>query len=168
MYKKAFVAALVLSSWVGGQVGAQPGSSLAPAVTDDEREFLRRAITDSPYSALVVHTKVEILPMSAKNRPKEPVDVATEESHIYHARVLKTFRGVVHARIRYEMVVEVGEGAGISSRPAIVTLCRDALGRYWWPGPGATLEGKPTNVADATRLGKQLASSKASSFSDCR
>jgi len=169
MQKKACIFALFVSALVGGHVvSAQPVSPLASTMTDQEREFLRRAMSETPYSALVIHTKVEILPMRGKKKSKQPSDVVTEESHIYHARVLETFRGTVQTQIRYEIIVEPGEGAGISSQPNIVTLCRDSGGLYWWPGPGATLDGTPVKVAEARRVGKQLASSKSRSFKDCQ
>jgi hypothetical protein len=166
MTRMAPIVGLLLGVLAGSQVYAQSNSSSASVMTDAELAGLRKALTNTPYSALVVHTKVEILPMSAKPSSTAPADVVTEERHVYYARVLETFRGASHASVRYEMVVERGEGAAIDSKPQIVTLCKDSRA-FYWPGPGASFEGQAATISEARRVGKQLASGKSTSFSDC-
>ncbi|XVJ69392.1 MAG: hypothetical protein HEQ39_06865 [Rhizobacter sp.] len=136
-------------------------------MTDAEREGLRLYVGATPYSALVIHTKVEISPLSGQfTLKKGPHITVTDERHTYHAKVLETFRGKPHINIRYEMVVESWEEAGISSKPQIVTLCMGPRGLYW-SGPGGRFDGVPDAIAAARRVAKQLTSSKPASFSDC-
>ena len=168
MYERVSIVVLLLSTLVGNQVCAQPASSSASVKTDAERAGLRRAIANTPYSALVVHTKVEISPMFGKfTLKKRPHDEVTDERHTYYARVLETFRGKSHTNIRYEMVVESWEEAVISGKPQIVTLCMDPSG-FSWPGPGASFDGEADAIAEARRVGKKLALDKSKTFSDCQ
>lgn len=133
----------------------------------EQRNFLNEAIIATPYSALIVHTRVEIFPVPGEspNRKKQS-GLVTNERHVYSANVLETFRGRVYEKIKYEMVVERGEGASISSDPRIVTLCRDSSGLSW-PGTGASFPGEKDFIADARRIARQLSAVKSNSFAHC-
>lgn len=161
--KSALVSLLLLVS----NVVAQPVPQAVSVMTDAQRDGIRRAITHTPYSALVVHTKVEIFPFPDKSRPVKPPDEMTEERHIYHARVLETFRGPAHASIRYQSIVDRGDSVEFSSKPQIVTLCKGSDG-FYWPGSGASFDGDVEAVAEARRIGKIIALDKPKTFSDCQ
>jgi hypothetical protein len=169
MRGKAEIAFLLSSTLLANQVCAQSASPQVSAMNDEERQWLRRSIEATPYSALVVHTKVEIYPLSGQfTLKKGPHITSTDERHTYHARVLETFRGKSHINIRYEMVVESWEEVGISSKPQIVTLCIGPRG-FFWPGPGASFDGEADAIAEARRVGKKLAlDNKSKTFSDCQ
>lgn len=168
MRGKAEIAFLLSSALLANQVCAQSASPQVSAMNDEERQWLRRSMEATPYSALVIHTKVEISPLSRQfTLKKGPHITVTEERHTYHARVLETFRGKSKINIRYEMVVESWEEAGISSKPQIVTLCMGPRG-FFWPGPGASFDGEVEAVAVARRVGKQLTSDRSKTFSDCQ
>jgi hypothetical protein len=119
-------------------------------------EGLREALLHTPYSALVVHTKVDVLPVP----DEDPNDDLVEERHVYHARVIETFRGSARKRIRYEMIVEKGEPPVLSKAPEIVALCDDE-GRLYWPGVGTSFPGKPALVAQARKTKTVLTASGA-------
>jgi hypothetical protein len=132
-------------------------------------EFLQKAVAGTPYSALVIHTKVEITPLSVRSKnPKKAVEEAAgeEERHTYYARVLETFKGKAHATIRYEMIVEKGESAGLDSKPQLLTLCKGPRG-FYWPGTGASFSGEADMIGVARRAAKQPVARGAASDSQC-
>jgi hypothetical protein len=123
-------------------------------------EGLVNSITETPYSALVVHTKVKVIPLPApaakpkKGAPKEDVvEDAGEERHVYSARVLETFKGKARATIRYEMFVEKGESPELDKKPQIVTLCKSARG-FYLPGVGTSFPGEAELISEARRVAK--------------
>lgn len=125
----------------------------SPQASDDQiAGGLRNALLHTPYSALIVHTRVDVYPMP----DTDPSDDVAEERHVYYARVLETFRGPTHKRIRYEMIVEKGEKPVLSKAPEIVALCND-LGRLYWPGVGTSFPGKPDLLAQARKTKAELA-----------
>lgn len=87
MYRKAPLHTLLLCALVGIHVCAQTASSSASVMTDAEleREALSRAINATLYYTLVVHTKVEVSPMSGKfkSKKRQPDDVMEDERHTY-------------------------------------------------------------------------------------
>ena len=119
-------------------------------------EALQASVAGTPYSALVIHTKVEITPLlDPSSSPKKGGnDGPGEERHTYFARVLETFKGRVFATIRYEMVVEKGESAVFDSKPQLLTLCKGPRG-FYWPGVGSSFLGESEMVAAARRVAKQ-------------
>jgi hypothetical protein len=134
-------------------VFAQSGASLS----DEARlDFLRSAIAGTPYSALVIHSKVEITPLSLRraNAKKSLDDHEGEERHTYHARVLETFKGTAYATIRYEMIVEKNESAKLDSKPQLLTLCKGPRG-FYWPGTGAGFPGEVALIEAARLAAKQ-------------
>ncbi len=94
---------------------------------DVQSVFLSEAIANTPYSAVVKHTDVEVV-----NSP----DDEFISKHIYYAEVIETIRGEESENIRYTMFVERGEDVDLDSSPVIITLCLDN-GNYYWPGVGA-------------------------------
>ena len=147
---------------------AQPTAAAEPATSAAQLNFLRDAITNTPYSALVVHTKVEITAMSARaaNSKKVADDESGEERHIYHARVLETFKGKSYTTIRYEMVVEKGESASVDSEPQLLTLCLGKRG-FYWPGTGASFPGDTEFIAEARRVAKRPVKNATKSSKQC-
>ena len=140
----------------GGALASPPSPGSANDVQAAEARFLKESITQTPYSALVVYTRVDIKPIAGKNGRSNagtppPADV-TEERHTYHARVIETFRGKSVSQLRYDMVVEPGESASIDSTPKILTLCSGPQG-FYWPGTGAVF----TASKDAVVLARQAA-----------
>jgi hypothetical protein len=150
-------------------VFAQATASPEAASGAAQLEFLQKAVAGTPYSALVVHTKVEITPLSVRSKnPKKAAEEASgeEERHTYYARVLETFKGKAHSTIRYEMVVERGESATLDSKPQLLTLCKGPRG-FYWPGTGASFPGDVEMLAAARRAAKQPATRTPASESQC-
>ena len=142
-------------------------SSQAPT---DAREYymeaLERAIAETPYTALIVHTRVDIHPLPPTTRSPAAWDAATDERQVYYARVLQTFRGKPLAHIRYELVAERGEGAHIDSKPQIITLCSGPRG-FYWPGTGAHFPVTDASLALARKVGRQVAAAPTRRFAQC-
>jgi hypothetical protein len=147
------------------QVFAQ---SAASPSTEARLDFLRHAVAGTPYSALVIHSKVEITPLSVRsaNAKKSVDDHEGEERHTYHARVLETFKGTAYATIRYEMIVEKNESAKLDSKPQLLTLCKGPRG-FYWPGTGASFPGDAELVAAARLAAKQTPKGAKPSESHC-
>ena len=166
------VATFIAGSWFNTDgafavtMSAAGETNSAEAMASAEREFLAKAIAQTPYSALVVHTRVDIAPLHNKSAHHEAADVVTEERHIYHARVLETFRGKPASTIRYEMVVERGEGAEIDTKPQILTLCSGPRGLYW-PGTGASFDAVQSSILLARRVARETSSLSPRGYSQC-
>jgi hypothetical protein len=131
-------------------------------------ESLRDAIAGTPYSALVVHTKVEItsLPVRSGKSKKGVEEEADEERHIYHARVLETFKGKAYATIRYESITEKGEAVTLDRKPRVLTLCKESRG-FYWPGTGASFPADADILTEARRVAKQPVISATASNAQC-
>lgn len=127
---------------------------------------LVNAIGKTPYSALVVHTRVDIVPLKAGVRSSADSAHYVEERTIYHARVLETFRGKSVHHIRYEMVGERGEAVVIDSKPQILTLCSGPRG-FYWPGTGASFPAEQDLVVLARRVGREMAQVSPRRFAQC-
>jgi hypothetical protein len=169
MNKKNRVTVACLLWLCATPVFAQSTATPEAASGAAQLEFLQKAVAGTPYSALVIHTKVEIIPLSvrSKNAKKAVEEAAGEvERHTYYARVLETFKGKAHATIRYEMVVEKGESAGLDSKPQLLTLCNGPRG-FYWPGTGASFPGEADMIAVARRAAKQPATRPNVSDSQC-
>ena len=149
-------------------VFGQPTASDQAVSRAEQLESLREAVAATPYSALVIHTKVEIAPLSvrAANPKKAFAQEASDERHTYSARVLETFKGKAYATIRYEMIVEKGESAVLDSKAQLLTLCKGPRG-FYWPGVGASFPGEVEMIAAARRAAKQPATSAKASKSQC-
>jgi len=146
-------------------------SSQGPAATKEETDSyvtvaLVNAIGQTPYSALVVHTRVDIVPLQAGGRSSAESAEYVEERTIYHARVLETFRGKSVRQIRYEMVGERGEAAVIDSKPQILTLCSGPRG-FYWPGTGASFPADQKLLVLARQVGREMAQGAPRSFAQC-
>lgn len=149
-------------------VFAQSAASTETVSRSAILESLRDAIAGTPYSALVVHTKVEIASQSVRSgKPKKGVEEeADEERHIYHARVLETFKGKTYPTIRYESITEKGEGVTLDSKPQVLTLCKGPRG-FYWPGTGASFPADADILTEARRVAKRPAKSATESHSQC-
>ncbi|NJM32683.1 MAG: hypothetical protein HC848_07310 [Limnobacter sp.] len=80
--------------------------------------------------------------------------------------MLKTYRGQSLPEITYTMLVERGEGALISSNPAVITLCESSNG-FYWPGVGAIFPGEEEVISVAEKTSAKI-DSEQSSFSGCK
>ncbi len=78
-------------------------------ISKEELTFIMQTMKDvistTPYSALILHTGVDVISV---------LDDKSVEKHIYHARVLETYRGQELENISYTMFVEKGDGARLS------------------------------------------------------
>jgi hypothetical protein len=124
-----------------------------------ELEALRDTVARAPYAALVAHTKVEVKPIATKSSTADKsvaqgvaVDPGAER-HVYHARVIETFKGKAYKKIRYEMIVEKGEETSLDRKPKIVALCAGKDG-FYWPGVGTSFSSQPKFREAARRVGK--------------
>ncbi|MFN7154202.1 MAG: hypothetical protein ACK4OE_10960 [Acidovorax sp.] len=161
-----FAAVAGVNSTLATPLAQQAPSLMVDAVEAEARDFLIKSIAETPYSALVVQTRVSIRPVVEKKRSGDEPEVVKDEIHTYHARVLETFRGKSLTHIRYEMVVEAGEGAALSSTPQILTLCAGPAG-FYWPGTGASFPGTKDFVVIARRAGREVSSRPPRGFAQC-
>lgn len=158
-------------------LAAEPLSGMEQAkvtpepVTAEEQDGLARAMAMTPYALVVVHTRITIEPIPSgrplpKLRRRGEIPVATEERHIYEARVLETLRGPAMKRVRYELVVDSGDSFAASTRPAIVMLCQGPRG-FYWGGVGAYFEASHESVVLARKLAQDIASKPIAKFEYC-
>jgi hypothetical protein len=168
MNKETWVPAAYLFLLCSTPVFAQSPASAEPVSRAAKLESLREAVAGTPYSALVVHTKVEITPLSVRSaNPKKAVsEDPGEERHTYYARVLETFKGKTYATIRYEMVVEKGESAVLDSKTQLLTLCKGPRG-FYWPGVGASFPAESEMILAARHAAKQSATRTKASEGQC-
>jgi hypothetical protein len=125
--------------------------------TFDSLKFLEDAISDTPYSALIQYTGDDIISDLKDN----------VEKHIYHAKVLETYRGQKFENISFYLYCEEGEGLNIDDEPVVITLCNDNEG-FYWPGVGAEFEASQEVVREARRISKKYSSAKQQSFPYCK
>lgn len=125
-----------------------------PAVSSPMLEALAQAIRETPYSAVLKHTAVEVLSSTSN-----------EEQHVFRARVVEALRGPKQPSISYVMVTEKGEDAAFTKEPVIVNLCQDQDG-YYWPGTGAEFPLTEASLAVARSAAQHLPQGQ-SSFRSC-
>ncbi|MFY3383859.1 hypothetical protein [Paracidovorax sp. MALMAid1276] len=140
-------------------------------MAEDEKHQLAHAMAMTPYTVVVVHTRLTIVPIPSPNVSHGLIDadqdrVMTEERHIYEAQVVETLRGPAMKRIRYEVLVDRGDSASLSTQPAIVMVCRGPRG-FYWGGVGAHFKASREAVALARRVAKDLAQKPATKFGYC-
>ena len=133
-----------------------------PADNDLQEKYdifnhLESLMKDTPYCALIQHTGVDIVPLP----DAFPNDGDEEEKHIYHAKVLETYRGQKLSNINYTLVCEKGEGTTIIEKPFIIALCVDKEG-FFWPGTGSDFEATQETIKTARRISQELKSVKQS------
>lgn len=162
---------LCLTLFLGGGIAAPVVLAQAPLPQVEEaasslNEPLERAVAQTPYSALVIHTRVDIEPLYPKKGASVGQDEYTEERAVYYARVLETFRGKTVQQVRYEVWGERGEAAVIDSKPQILTLCSGPRG-FYWPGTGASFPADPELVVLARRAGREAAAGSSRKFVQC-
>lgn len=124
-------------------------------------EALEGFVSNTPYCALIKHTRVDVVPVP----DPYPDDGYVEEKHIYHAKVLETFRGQKMSNISYMTITEKGEGANISTEPIVITLCNDKEG-FWGLGTGSAYPATNDVIKTARQIGSKVKTSK-ESFSFC-
>jgi hypothetical protein len=169
MKKQKLLSLFSLFSFCVTPVFAQLKTSAEVISNSTRVEFLQNAVVGTPYSALIIHSKVEITPLPASHstKAKSAADEKTgEERHTYHARVLETFKGKAFRTIRYEMIVETGELAELDSKPQLLTLCKGPRG-FYWPGVGASFPADPELIAAARNASKQSSKSVLKAKSQC-
>ena len=148
------------------------GKPLQPhPMEEGEKHQLAHAMAMTPSTVLVVHTRLTIEPIPGPDVPgvlfyADDERVMTQERHIYEARVLATLRGPAMKRVRYEVVVDRGDSASMSTKPAIVMLCPGPRG-FYWGGVGAYFEASREAVALAQAVAKDLATKPAGKFGYC-
>lgn len=162
---------LYLALLLGGGAAAPVVSAQVPQPQINETvssmaESLERAVAQTPYSALVIHTRVDIEPLRLKKGASIDPDEYTEERTVYYARVLETFRGKAVQQVRYEMWGERGEAVVIDSKPQILTLCSGPRGLYW-PGTGASFPADQELLVLARRAGRDAAAGSSRKFLQC-
>lgn len=131
--------------------------ALNPATSEalgNQKFFLSEAIVQTPYSAVVKHTHVDV----------EEHDEFMSR-HIYYADVIETVRGNPRKQIKYTMLVERTEEPVLDTSPAIVTLCVYD-GTFYWPGTGAQFDGEPALIRFA-KAEAEKADTKQSEFAQC-
>lgn len=120
-------------------------------------QHLESVMKDTPYCALIQHTGVDIVPII----DPFPNDGDEEEKHIYHAKVLETYRGQKLNNISYTLICEKGEETTINKKPFIITLCVDKEG-FFWPGTGSDFEATQEIIKTARRISQEFKSVKQS------
>lgn len=123
----------------------------------DVFQHFKNVMKDTPYCALIQHTGVDIVSVP----DPFPDDGDVEEKHIYHAKVIETYRGQTLKNISYTLVSEKGEGTTIIKKPFIITLCVDKEG-FFWPGTGSDFEATQEIIKTARRISQELKSVKQS------
>ncbi len=134
----------------------KPQTEISPLI-----QGVKNAISSTPYAALIIHTRVDIIPVPDVN----PDDDYAEEKQIYHATVLETYRGQKRKNISYTMTVEKGEAAIINRSPVVVTLCK-SNDAFFWPGTGSRFSGTE-EVTRTSRLTGQSIELNQQSFPYC-
>ncbi|MEH6814533.1 MAG: hypothetical protein V7677_18515 [Motiliproteus sp.] len=148
---KVFVIMLFLFAVSACQADVESGSQLKV-----ELQHINNAVSNTPYSALIKHLSVDA---------KAVDDDDSIVLHVFHAKVIETYRGDHHESISYQMVVEKDETIGIDEQPFIVTLCQSVNG-YYWPGTGAAFSNKVQLINSVKIAVKNLARQQ-TNFSDC-
>ena len=118
--------------------------------------YLKRAIVNTPYSALIQQRDIKTEAVSGDDSIMKM---------IISAEVIETFRGGEQKVLQYEMIVEKGEDVDVESQPIVVTLCKQG-GRYFWPGTGAMFSNKKIIIENVRNDVKALDSHQVE-FNDC-
>jgi len=128
----------------------------SPAVPNESRmlEALARAVRETPFSAVVQHLSVDVVPLGSE-----------EEKHVYQVRVIESIRGPAPKKLSYFLVAERGEKPSFSKEPVILTLCKNADG-FYWPGVGAKFPKTDKTLAVVSAIKPQLSASQ-TVFPDC-
>ncbi len=103
--------------------------------------------------ALVQHTGVDVTEIA----DTDPSDDFAEQKLVYHAKVVKQFRGPKMATISYTSIIEKGEEPSIDPSPVLLSLCAEE-GQWFDPGVGARFSASQMNLDLLTSALKQLPS----------
>jgi hypothetical protein len=99
-----------------------------PQASEEESlllENLADALRETPFSAVVQHLRVDVVPFGSD-----------ELKLVYQVRVLEHIRGPKLQKLSYFAIVERGEDTGFTKEPVILTLCT-GKDHFFWPGTGA-------------------------------
>lgn len=105
---------------------------------------LEGALRDTPFSAVVQHLRVDVVPLGSD-----------EVKFVYQVRVLENIRGPKLKNLTYYSVAEQGEDPGLTKEPVILTLCKDQ-DEYYWPGTGAEFDQTKSARALVDKLRPEL------------
>lgn len=123
----------------------------------NQRDFLAQSILNTPFTALVSHTKVTKL----SSDPDEG------DVYVLNAKVLEPISGKKLEKISYKIAVEFGDTVILNSEPVILSLC-EKNGEYYWPGVGAEMPASKELLKLAHQVSrKKLMSNSIGSESDC-
>lgn len=114
-------------------------------------ERLEEFISGTPYSALIQYTGVDV---SSVPDPY-PNDDYAEEKHIYHAKVLETYRGQKQENINFTLYCEKGEETNIDNELVVITLCINNEG-FFWPGTGSEFTASEEIIETARRIAQKV------------
>ncbi len=109
-------------------------------------QTMEDAISTTPYSALILHASVDVISV---------LDDDSIEKHIYHAKILETYRGQKLENISYTMFVEKGETVFTNKEPFVVILCVNNEG-FYWPGTGSSFPATEKIVEAAKRISQNV------------
>jgi hypothetical protein len=107
-------------------------------------ENLANALRDTPFSAVVQHLRVDVVPLGSD-----------EVKFVYQVRVLENIRGPKLKKLTYYSIAEKGEDPNSATEPVILTLCKDKEG-YYWPGTGAQFPRTKNTSAVVDKLRPEL------------
>jgi hypothetical protein len=126
---------------------ATPASVSEPSPDEGESlllENLANALRDTPFSAVVQHLRVDVVPLGSD-----------EVKFVYQVRVLENIRGPKLKKLTYYSIAEKGEDPNSATEPVILTLCKDKEG-YYWPGTGAQFPRTKNTSAVVDKLRPEL------------
>ena len=126
-----------------------------------QSEFLKKAIVNTPYSALIKVTSVDTFDVPDSDK----LDDYAEQKLTYHANVIEPYRGKMDKNITYVMYIEKGEEVEYPKEALIVTLCQSKDGLFW-PGVGASFSSDGRLRELAKKYSQQL-NKQQTSFDDC-
>lgn len=136
---------------------ATPALVTEPPADDGESlllENLTNALRDTPFSAVVQHVRVDVVPLGSD-----------EVKFVYQVRVLENIRGPKLKKLTYYSVAEKGEDPNSATEPVILTLCKDKEG-YYWPGTGAQFPRTKSTLAVVNKLRPELSADQ-KAFEQC-
>ncbi len=106
-------------------------SDLSDSDFELQAKYLKRAMQDTQYTALIEITSVESIDLA----DSDTSDDFAEQKLIFVAKVHDTFRGTETKNLTYIMYIETGESIEYPQGPFIINLCHSNEG-FYWPGMG--------------------------------
>jgi hypothetical protein len=118
-------------------------------------ENLAAAIRETPFSAVVQHLRVDVVPLGSD-----------EVKFVYQVRVIENIRGPKLKNLTYYSIAEKGEDPNSAREPVILTLCKDQEG-FYWPGTGAQFSRTKNTSAVVEKVRPELSADQ-KVFEQCR